>query len=258
MAVLPAPAARVDIAAPSSGRGRTALLVLAGVALVLAVVPPISTVARHYEFVETVQFDLVAFALPVLLVLGWPLRGLGHGSGMLARLVRLADGRRRHPAVIRSLGFAFAFVGVVVAWRTPGLMDALQRHPWLLPIEIVSVFVTGVPLWAELVRCPPLEPRTVPPSRAIVSAFSMWGVWVLAYLVGFSEVSWYVAFHHVAGGLGATADQELSTAALWLGAGSVFVPRIFADLLAWLRNGEDPDSELRALVRRERRWGPPD
>ena len=53
--------------------------------------------------------------------------------------------RRRHPAVVRSLGFAFAFVGVVVAWRTPGLMDALQRHPWLLPIEIVSVVVTGVP-----------------------------------------------------------------------------------------------------------------
>lgn len=238
---------------------RRALVVGAGLALVAALVPPVSTTAHQYEFVETIQFDLLAFIMPALFVLGWPLRWVRPGSWLGARLVLLADARRRHPSFWRAALFSVAFVGTVIAWRTPGLMDALQRHGWLLAVEVVSLAVTGVPLWAELVPSPPLSPRVVPPMRAGLSALTMWGVWVMAYLVGFSEVAWYVAYHHVAGGLGGTTDQELSTAVMWLGAASVFVPRIFSDLLGWLRSGNgDPDAELRALVRRERRWGPPD
>lgn len=226
-------------------------------AFVLVLVPPVFAAGRHLEYVETIQFDLAAFAVPGLLVLGWPLRFLkGTAGGRLVAAVQsLSEARRRHPGVPRALGFALAWVAVVIAWRTPALMNALERHQWLVPLEAVSVAVVGVPVWAEVVRCPPLEPRVPPPWRAVIAAGTMWGVWAMAYIVGFSHVSWYVAFRHPAGGLGATADQELSTAVLWFGAACSFVPVVFHDLLAWLRNGEDPDAELRAMVRRERRWG---
>lgn len=237
---------------------RNALVVGAGVAIVAALVPPVSSVARHYEFVETIQFDLLAFIMPALLVTGRPLRWLRPGSELEALLVKRADARRRHPGFSRAALFGVAFLATAIAWRTPGLMDALQRHGWLLAVEVVSLAATGVPLWTELVESPPLSPRVVSPLRAGLAALTMWGIWIMAYLVGFSEVTWYVAYHHAAGGLGGTTDRELSTALLWLGAASVFAPRIFSDLLAWLRNGNDPDAELRALVRRERRWGPPD
>jgi cytochrome c oxidase assembly factor CtaG len=236
------------------------LLGLTGAALVLIFVPPVSDEARRYEFVETIQFCLAAFAVPALLVHGRPLRlvRVGTRARIERRLGRLAEGRRRHPFLVRALLFAVAFVGVAIAWRTPPLMDDLARHGWLVVVELLSLVAVGVPLWGELVSVPPLAPRLAAPWRAVVAALSMWGVWVMAYLVGFSRVSWYVAFHHASGGLTATSDQELSTALMWFGAAVSFVPVVFFDLLTWLHNGEDPDAELRALMRQERRWGPRD
>ncbi len=225
----------------------------------LAVAPPIATFAHRYEVVETIQFCLLAFALPALVVVGWPLRWLRGRAlhGLFDRAVRIADARRRHPSTARSLSFVVIDVALVIAWRTPALMDALERHAWVLAAELVSLTVGGILVWVELVRCPPLEPRLPRPRRAVMAAVSMWAAWTTAYVVGFSQVSWYAAFHHVAGGLGASADQELSTGLLWFGAAAAFLPVIFTDLVAWLRNGEDPDAELRALVRREKWWGPP-
>lgn len=222
----------------------------------LVLVPPIATYAHRYEYVETIQFCLAAFALPALIVLGWPLRWLRGGS-LSAAVVRFADSRRRHASTARALVSVAIDLALVIVWRTPAFMDALERHPWLIVAELVSLGVGGLPLWVELVRCPPLEPRLPSPRRAVMAAMSMWAVWVMAFAIGFSQVSWYVAFRHVAGGLGASADQEMSTGLLWFGAAFAFLPIVFTDLVAWLRNGEDPDAELRALVRREKWWGPP-
>ncbi len=238
-------------------RVRNLLLAGALVALVLFFVPPVFSYAHRYEFVETIQFDLAAFAVPALTVLGWPLHLLPGEAGhrLRLRVLDLNEGRRRHPSTWRALVFAAFFVAVVIAWRTPFFMNALERHRWLLVPEVASLVVTGIPLWTELVRCPPLEPRVPPPWRAVVAVLTMWAVWVTAYAVGLSHVSWYVAYHHVAGSLGTSADQELSTGTLWFGAAASFVALIFSDLLAWLRNGDDPDAELRTILRRERWLG---
>ncbi len=228
--------------------------------LVLILVPPVLAEAHRYEFVETLQFDVAAFALPALLVLSWPLAFVGGvpGARLRDRAFRLSERRRRHPSAWRAFGFAAADVALLIVWRTPPLMDALERHRWLLVVQVVSLVAGGVAVWLELVRCPPLEPRLSSPWRAVVGAVTMWSVWVMAYAVGFSGTSWYVAFHHTTGGLSAAADQELSTGALWFGAAAAFVPLVFVQILMWLRNGEDPDAELRAMVRRERWWGKPD
>ncbi len=228
--------------------------------LVLVFVPPVLTEAHRYEFVETLQFDLAAFALPSWLVLAWPLVFARGAAGTRFRdwASRLTEARRRHPSPWRAVGFAAVDVALLVVWRTPPLVDALERHGGLLVVEVASLAVGGLLVWTELVRCPPLEPRSTHPWRAVVGAVTMWSVWVMAYVVGFSGTSWYVAFHHAAGGLSIAADQELSTGMLWFGAAAAFVPVVFIQLLAWLRSGDDPDAELRTLVRRERWWGRPD
>jgi cytochrome c oxidase assembly factor CtaG len=239
---------------------RPLLLVVALAAVVVFFIPPVLTEAHRYEFVETFQFDLAAFALPALVVLGWPLsvvRG-AVGARYRDRALRLTELRRRNTSPWRGVGFAAIDVALLVAWRTPPLMDALERHRWLLVVELLSLAAGGVSVWLELVSCPPLEPRLSHPWRAVVGALTMWSVWVTAYAIGFSGTSWYVAFHHGAGGLGTTADQELSTGVLWFGATVAFVPVVFTQVLAWLRNGEDPDAELRAMVRRERWLRRPD
>lgn len=240
-------------------RLRAAALVGALVALVVAVVPPIGLEARRYEFVETVQFDLVAFATPSLAVLGWPIRLLPGrwGSRVRARASHLADLRRRHPSAWRAFGFAAVDVAATISWRTPAAMDALVQHPWLVAVEAATLVTAGLLVWAELVHSSPFVPRLPRPWHAVLGAVLMWAIWVLAYAVGFSHASWYVAFHHGAGGLSTVADQELAAGALWFGAAVTFVPLVFSDVVAWLHKSEDPDAELRALVRREHRWHRP-
>jgi cytochrome c oxidase assembly factor CtaG len=230
----------------------------AGVALLLVFVPPIVTSAGHDEYAETVQFSLAAFFVPALLVVGGPWsrsRKTPRARGWLpAALQRLGQSRLRHPELRRTLVFLGIDMALVILWRTPGWMDALARHRWLVVPEAASLVVAGVGLWLELVASLPLTPRLPRPWRAVVAAIAMWATWVLAYVVGFSHVSWYPAYHH-AGGLSASADQQISTGIMWLAAICVFTPVIFGDLMAWLKNTEDPDAELRRLVQAERRSG---
>jgi cytochrome c oxidase assembly factor CtaG len=235
------------------------------VTVVVIVVPPLSTAARRYEYDETIQFCLAAFAVPVLLIVGRPwghLAGQERGGRLWTALDRLGQARLRHPELIRSLCFLAVQLTLLILWRTPAWMDALARHWWLVWVEVGSLAVAGTGLWLELVACPPLVPRLPRPWRAVVATLCMWAVWILAYVVGFSHVSWYRAYDHAGAGLSASADQEIATGLLWLAAICSFAPVIFTDVMAWLKNTEDPDAELRRLVKAERRsgrygWGPP-
>ena len=91
----------------------------------------------------------------------------------------------------------------------------------------------------------------------MLAAFAMWAFWILAYVVGLSDHDFYRNFHHAAGGLSAPADQQIASAVLWFVAAAAFAPVIFWNALAWLRTEEDPDAELVALTKSERRRGLP-
>jgi cytochrome c oxidase assembly factor CtaG len=139
-----------------------------------------------------------------------------------------------------SLGL---FMAAVVAWRTPTAVDAIERHSWFLAAEVASLLAAGGAFWLELLGSGPLVSRARRPMRAVMAAVAMWSVWTVAYLVGFSSTSWYTAFHHVAGrGLSVAADQQFSTAVLWLVATLAFMPVVFWNVLAWLRAEEQPDA----------------
>jgi cytochrome c oxidase assembly factor CtaG len=227
----------------------------AAVVLVVAVVPPVLTEARRYELVQAAQFVLLALAVPALVVLGAPWRRLhvaARTGGRPLAADRWAAARRRHPERWRALAFLLPELAVVVAWRTPGAVDGLSRHPWLLAVEAATLAAAGVGFWLELVPSPPLAPRMPRPWRAVQAAIAMWLVWILAYALGFSRVSWFHAYHH-AGGLSTSADQQITTALLWLCAAATFLPVIFWDLYQWLKQDDDPDVELYRLVRSERR-----
>ncbi len=224
----------------------------------LEFVPPLWTESTRYEYVQAIQFCLAAYAVPALVVVGRPWGRLG-GAGSRGRLWRLldrvAERRLRHASFVRAFAFVAAFAALVILWRTPAWTDAVVRDRWLVPVEVVSLAVTGVGLWLEILACPPLRPRLHRPWRAVVAALAMWATWVMAFSIGFAHDSWYHAFDHVRTGIGVTLDQEIATGILWLAAVAAFLPAIFADLMTWLRNGDDPDAELRRLVRDARRSG---
>jgi cytochrome c oxidase assembly factor CtaG len=242
-----------------SERLRPLFLIAAGLLLVVVVVPPLSTEARRYEFVEAVQFALAALAVPVLVVLGapWALLGLA-GSGSpehgVGPVDRLAAARVRHPELVRTLAFVIIDFAVAAVWRTPVAVDAVVDHPWLIVVEAISLAVAGVGFWLELIASPPLAPRLPRPWRAALAALAMWLMWLMAYVLGLSHASWYHAYHRLSGaGLSFSADQQISTALLWLAAACAFFPVIFWDLIVWLKSEDDPDAELHRLIRAERR-----
>ncbi len=169
----------------------------------------------------------------------------------------MADRRRRHRELPWSLSFVAVDLGAVIAWHTPSAVAAVAAHGWLAPVEGVTLVAVGIGLWLELVSSPPLEPRSSLLRRAVLAAIAMWAFWILAYVTGLSTHGFYKNFHHTAGGLSAAADQQIASAVLWAVAAACFIPVIFWSALRWLQSEEDPDAELLALARAERRRGLP-
>ncbi len=206
------------------------------------------------------QFALLAIALPALVAVGAPWRRLGLASpDETARrpLDHLADHRLRHRELPRALVFVALDLGAVVAWHAPVAVAAVAAHGWLAFVEAVTLLVSGLGLWLELVESPPLVPRSGRLRRAVLGAVSMWAFWIMAYVVGLSARGFYPNFHHTAGSLSAAADEQVGAVVLWFVATSAFVPVIFWNALRWLQSEEDPDAELFVLAREERRRGTP-
>jgi hypothetical protein len=252
---------------------RPVLALVAPVLLVLSVVPPLGTYARRFEFVEAIQFCLLAIVVPVFIASGAPWRRLGLAAGEppalgadgdvvapagLGPVDRLALGRRRHPAPWRAVVMAAAYLALVILWRIPLTVDALARHRWLVLVEAATLVPLGVGLWLELVESPPLSPRLARPHRVAMAAVVMWVIWVLAYLVGLAHGAWYHGFDHtIATGISVSADQQLTSGVMWALSGAAFVPVVFWNLIFWLQSEEDPDDELYRLLRQERSRGRP-
>jgi hypothetical protein len=112
---------------------RTSWLSIAGVILILvSLVPPAGTCSRRYVFAESLQFALLATAVPALLVLGAPWRGVG----------------------------------------LPVSVNALARLPGLAVLEAITLAGAGSALWLELVESPPLLPELPRPLRAVFAALA--------------------------------------------------------------------------------------
>jgi len=242
--------------------GRVWCLLAAAIVVIVALLPPLSAIARHTEYAAALQFSLLAIVVPALVTVGAPwrlLRLAGNDSfgGPRGIVDRIADHRRRHRELMWSLAFIVSDLGVVVAWHAPGAVAAVAEHGWLVPLEGAILVVFGLGLWLELATSPPLAPRSGYLRRAVLAAVVMWAFWILAYVVGLSNHDFYRSFHHVDGGLGGAADQQIASAVLWFVAAASFVPVIFWNALMWLKTDEDPDTELLALTRAERRRAMP-
>jgi cytochrome c oxidase assembly factor CtaG len=234
---------------PTERQARLLAVAGAGVLLLAWFLPPLEHLARRFVFVETVQFGTFAMGAPALLALGAPWR---HQAASAA----LAAWRLERRSPWWSLPSLVIYVAATIAWRTPAAMDALARHPLLALAEALTLCVAGVVLWSELVASPPFSPRLARPLRAALAAVAMWSTWIVAYIVGFSHVAWFPAYDRGSPvHFSLIGDQELAAAVLWGLAAAAYVPVVFANLMAWLRNGEDPDDELRRLLRAERRQG---
>ena len=221
---------------PALGPRRS--LAAVGVALaILACLPDLLGAGRGSEVVQTLCYALVAMVAPALIVLGAPWSSFAADGTLISRMIeRLAGASTERRGPVRSFVVLSLDLVALVGWRTPALVDALGRHPWLVVVESATLVVAGSGLWLELVDSSPVASRAPGPRRAMLAALAMWTVWSVAYLEGMSSTGMYHAFRYVAGvGLSGAADRELSAAVLWAVAAVVFMPVVFWNLSRWLR-----------------------
>jgi cytochrome c oxidase assembly factor CtaG len=244
----------------------------AGVVLwILALVPPFSLWASHYQFVQAIQFGIFAFCVPALLIAGAPWRQFGlaeHASIQIgpdgAKDTSQELKRIDHLALYRSssthqqwtVAVALVFTALTIFWRVTPVVDFLVNHAWLTVIESLSLVAVGAVLFTDLIESPPLTPGATRPYRISIATGVMWSAWMVAYLGAMSRNSWYHVFRHVAGhGISLSADQQLSAGFMWFISAVVFVPIIFWNIIYWLQSDEDPNAELGKLLREERTRG---
>ncbi len=239
------------------------------VILLVALLPPLSTQARRFVFLEALQFSLLALVVPALLVLGSPWRALrlagrpalvgaaGPPEATSGGLVdRLAERRRHHLGPSRAVAALLVEMACIVVCRTTWVVNHLEADRWLILGEAVLLLASGSAFFSEILESPPLAPRLTRPMRVALAALTMWTVWISAYVVGLSRTRVYDTYHslgHV--GMSVAADQEIATFVLWFAAATVFVPVVFANLMTWLRAEEDPDHGLYRLLKENRRRG---
>lgn len=199
----------------------------------IAVAPPLGSEAGRYLSLETVQYALLALAVPCLLICAAPWRLLGLGEALLRRQLH------SRPSIGRVALLFVPAIAVLVAWRTPPLVDALAHHRALLALEVVTVIPASVLIWLELVASPPSYPRLTALGRIPVAAIAMWVLWILSYLVGFAAHGAYPAYTHLTGrALSPAADEQVAALILWLAAGIAFIPVLFGCLMSFLRSEE--------------------
>jgi len=139
---------------------RVACFVAGLVLLVLTVSSAIDSYAMAVFWVHMIEHLLLIMAFPALLVLGHPL-------GVVRAAVR-EEHRHRVDAVLQSwpvaavthpaVGMLF-YGGVIVATHLTGFMDAMVRHPWLMPAEQVLYVASGWLMLLTLIGDEPIRWR---------------------------------------------------------------------------------------------------
>jgi cytochrome c oxidase assembly factor CtaG len=203
--------------------------------LVGLLVPPAASYARQYAWFQAVQFAVFAVAAPALLVLGLPSR--------FRPQARTSAG---WPPARRAIARLVVFIAAVIAWRLPGTLNALADSPALALAEMATLVTAGTGVWLELTDHAAGIPRLTRPARAALAALSMWTIWIMAYIAGMSRSGWPGGPGHPAmRAISVAADQQIGVAVLWALPALCFTPLIYALLITWLGERDDPDRELR-------------
>ena len=250
----------------SPARARPWPTAAAGVLALLAVLPPVSGYARQYAFVQALQFVMFAVVVPAVLVLGITSRPgpavrrttdpdapPGRWERAVSPTLRLLAGTAGHwadadrRAVRAAAAKVLFFVALVVTWRLPMVLDALARYPALVAAELVTLVCAGSAVWADLVAATPLSQPLPRPLRAAIAAVATWSIWVVAYVTGMSGAA-SASSGRNADALNPATARQLGVAVMWAVPAIFFVPVVYAMLIRWIGERDDPDAELRAAA----------
>jgi putative membrane protein len=247
--------ATVKLARPRStaDRWRAAAFYAGLLTIFLALVTPIDSLARQLFWVHMTQHVLLLGVAAPLIVLGapwnsiWrplPLSWRRSTARAVKRSPRLAP-LRLLARVLTRPGPAWVLFNVnLIFWHIPFAYDLTLRSAGVHALEHVLFVGSGILLWAQVLRSPPLRMRLSSIGRVyyVVSATTVG--WLLSLVLAFAPTALYPAYAHLAhrpGGISELTDQHIA-AGVMLGPGSLAATLfVFVGLYRWLgQNQERP------------------
>src|SRR5581483_10995175 len=134
----------------------------------------------------------------------------------------------------------------------PFAYDATLHSSAVHALEHVTFMASGILLWMQVLRSPPIHPSLAPAGRVYYVVAATAVAWLISLVLAFAPKPLYPAYArlvHRPGGISALADQQLA-AGVMLGPGSLSATLyVFLGLFAWL--GEPPDARAARLRGRQ-------
>jgi putative membrane protein len=196
--------------------------------LVITVTSPIDYWASDYFYVHMLEHVLLAFGVPMMIVIGAPWLPLMFALPVstrrrVGRFIYLSASARSLRVIGRFIRSPWvglvSFNAVMILWHIPYWFELAERngfvHVWLMH---GSFLVTGVLFWLQVLPSAPLKAA----KGAIWQSGAILGTNVVMTLLAmsmsfFSSTSWYPSYAHIAGvTFSPYADQQLGAAILWV------------------------------------------
>jgi putative membrane protein len=206
---------------------RKLALSLGLISLVVALAPPLESLADRLFAAHMAQHVLLLAVAPPLLMIS------GVRTGLWQRVPR---------ALTHPLSAWMIFNVVVIVWHVPALYDLAVRNGGVHVIEHCLFIGTGLLFWGVAFD----EGRLAAWWRIAYLAAGMLVGWVIALVLAFATAPLYPAYaalSHRPGGLSALADQQIAAGVMWVPGSLAYTAAIIVYVYRWL----EPESSARRL-----------
>lgn len=236
----------------------------------LALVSPAGYLSDVYIWVRGLQFLLLAFVAPGLMVLGAPwqafaavVRPGANGTALAGSRPVPAEGETAGapPWLLARPVLAVVLVNVVwLSWQLPAAFDAVHGSSLVASAQHATCLLAGVVLWLQLIGSRPFSPLARPLRRLTLVVGTVGAMTVLGMVLVFGSSVLYPVYansaHHL---MTVLDDQQLSGAVLWMGSLPPLITAAIALLMRWLSDEDNAELELsadldRLLLPRKNAW----
>lgn len=168
--------------------------------------------------VHMVGHLVLIMVIPVLVVLGQPIRLLSTGSEPLARRVRaVLDSRTVWVLTLPGFGLA-AYAAVLVGTHLSGFMQLMLTHPWLHYVEIGLYLGSGYLFFLPLLGHEPLRRTLSYPLRVFLLLIGMTADTVVGVVLMMTATPPFAAYReqHRMWGPSPLSDIHIGGAIMWV------------------------------------------
>jgi len=221
-------------------RGQSIGFALAMLALVVALLSPIDTLADHsLLLMHMVQHLLLTLVMPPLMLLGLP-------GWMLRPLLRVPLLRAVLSRLTKPLPAFIAFNAVFAAWHAPALYEATLTSDGIHLLEHFMFMGTALLTWWPILSPLPELPRASYPLQVLYLFLQSIIPTVLGGIITLAPDVLYATYQYAprVWDLSAAEDQQWGGLIMWIPGSLIYLTALTAVFFIWFE-GQEQAGEIR-------------